>query len=232
MIATSHGSTVSLPMPVPGLYPISRLRTREKTIAVKSPRNAPKTIEFSPKTHPARPSPDLRRPTPIIQKVLKTSQSSLKRRSPTKNYIFHPEISMLYRPPRGVEKTHDTERYRLDWPWNSDLAADLLHRFHDRGGERNSFSPVFLHPCKALLTMHIDPVLTLRLRRFLQLPRKTIHISLELVQRTKRGRINRHEKVPDVRLRLVNIHAETRRRTAQDTAEHIHHQSKPVALVP
>src|SRR5216117_679294 len=128
MIATSHGSTVSLPMPVPGLYPISRLRTREKTIAVQSPRNAPKTIEFSPKTHPARPSPDLRRPTPIIQKVLKTSQSSLKRRSPTKNYIFHPEISMLYRPPRGWKKPTAQKDIRLDWPWNSDLAADLLHR--------------------------------------------------------------------------------------------------------
>src|SRR6266516_1623356 len=141
---------------------------------------------------------------------------------------------MLYRPP-GVGKNPGTPskgRYRLDWPGDPDLAADLLHRFHDRGGERNSFPPVLLHPCKALLTMHIDPVLTLRLRRVLQLPRKTIHIPLELVQRTKRGRINRHEKVPDVRLRLVNIHAETRRRTTQDAAEHINHQSKPVALVP
>src|SRR5207247_9383541 len=70
----------------------------------ESLRNAPKTIEFSPKIHPARPSPDLRRPTPIIQNVLKTSQSSPKRRSKTKNYISHPEISMLYRPPRGVGK--------------------------------------------------------------------------------------------------------------------------------
>src|SRR5437016_11882255 len=126
---------------------------------------------------------------------------------------------MLYRPPGGGKKSRGTEqRYRLDWPGDSDLAADLLHRFHDRAGERNSFPPVLLHPCKALLTMHIDPVLTLRLRRVLQLPRKTIHISLEVVQRTKRGRINRHEKVPDVRLRLVNIHAKTRRRTTQNPA--------------
>src|SRR5438034_9758805 len=113
MIATSHGSTVSLPMPVPGLYPISRLRTREKTIAVQSPRNAPKTIEFSPKTHPARPSPDLRRPTPTIQKVLKQSQPPLKRRTPTKNYIFHPDITMLYRPPGAKTPLHRTTQPTL-----------------------------------------------------------------------------------------------------------------------
>src|SRR6266571_5255736 len=135
-MVTSHGSTVSLPMPVPGLYPISRLRTREKTIAVQSPRNAPKTIESSPKTHPARPSPDLRRPTPIIQKVLITSQSSLKRRSKTKNYVSRPRLSMLY-PPPGAEKIprcRIKKINRLGWPGNPDLAAHLLHRLYDRGG--------------------------------------------------------------------------------------------------
>src|SRR5437867_2715781 len=100
MIATSHGSTVSITIPDLTQYPISRLRPNHRRYPRESQKRS-KTIEFSPKTHPARPSPDLRRPTPIIQKVLKTSQSSLKRRSPTKNYIFHPEISMLYRPPGG-----------------------------------------------------------------------------------------------------------------------------------
>src|SRR5207247_9284396 len=131
----------------------------------------------------------------------KTTKPDEKLRSPSRN-------KHALSAPRGREKSRDTEqgRYRLEWPGDPDLAADLLHRFHDRGGERNSFPLVLLHPCKALLTMHIDPVLTLRLRRVLQLPRKTIHISLEVGQRTKRGRINRHEKVPDVRLRLVKIH--------------------------
>src|SRR6266704_6892354 len=138
---------------------------------------------------------------------------------------------MLYPPPRGLKKSRGTE-IRLDGPGNPDLAAHLLHRFHDWGCERNPFPPVFLHPCKALLTVHIDPVLTLRLRRVLQLTRQTIHVRLELVQGTKRSGINRHEKMPHIRLRLVNIHTKTRRRAAQDPAEHIHHQSQPVALMP
>src|SRR6266487_4860780 len=220
MIATSHASTESLPIPVPGQYPISRLRTKESTIAIQSSGNAPKTVEFSPKKYPARPCSTYDALRQTYRKVPITSQSPPKRQSRTKNHVLRPEISMLYRPPGGGKKSRDTEqgRYRLEWPGDPDLAADLLHRFHDRGGERNSFPPVLLHPCKAFLTMHVYPVLTLRLRRVLQLTRKTIHITLELVQRTKRSRINRHEKVPNVRLRLVNIHAKTRRRTTQNAA--------------
>src|SRR5919108_1892552 len=122
-------------------------------------------------------------------------------------------------------------RVTLDWPGNAEFVAYLLHRIDNRHGQRYSFASVLFHFCETLLPVHVDPVLSVCLRRVFQLVRKPIHVPLELVQGTERRGIDGHEKVSNVWFRFVNVNPQPGSRPTQDPTENINHERETVALV-
>src|SRR2546426_12709640 len=101
-----------------------------------------------------------------------------------------------------------TERRSVDAsgrPRDAEVGSDLLEAVDDFRIQRDSFFAEPLHPCEALLSVNVDPLLTVRFRTLFQLARNPTHVPSELVLQPERPRIQSHEEMSDVRLLLLLV---------------------------
>src|SRR5206468_368748 len=75
------------------------------------------------------------------------------------------------------------------WPSDPEISSDLLETVDDFRVQRDPFLSKLLHAREALLSMHIDSLLSLRLRAVFQLANESVHVPPELVERPERRRI-------------------------------------------
>src|SRR5256712_1912368 len=116
-------------------------------------------------------------------------------------------------------------------PRNPKVDSDLLETVDDFRIQRDALFAELLHPCEALLSVNVDPLLTLCSRTVFQLARKPVHVPPELVERPERGRIEGHEEMSNIRFLLVRVDLQTRRGSAQHAAEDVDHEREAISLV-
>src|SRR2546425_4325668 len=116
-------------------------------------------------------------------------------------------------------------------PRDAEVGSDFLETIDDFRIQGDPFFAELLHPREALLSVNVDPVLTLRFRAVFQLACQPVHVPPELVERPERGRIEGHEEMSHVRFVLVRVDLQSRRGSAQHTAEDVDHEGEAVSLV-
>src|SRR2546426_4681231 len=116
-------------------------------------------------------------------------------------------------------------------PRDLQVRADLPQGLNDLRPERDAPLHAVSLEREALLPVHVDPVVALRLRPVLQALEVLAHLALHPGKGAERLDVDRAEEVPHVRTVLVHVCPTAKRGRGERRAQQLHRQREAVALV-